>query len=153
MKRIKSILLTITVCLGYFILGRFIYFCTEYDTVYISYTCYKPQVPYNHERVDRVLKNGDVNSYIEIVDSIKSDSNQPYPTYLYYSLVMADEYNYAPAFYDVYAALTDKNGVDSLDGETKELAMRYLKAAVERGDGRAVKEFQKIRQHSMEKLK
>ena len=54
---------------------------------------------------------------------------------LFYSLMMANKYNYSQAYFDVYKSLTDiyehDISVGSIDDKTKELALKYLYKGVE----------------------
>ena len=66
-------------------------------------------------------------------------------SYFYYSFIMATIYEYVPANFDVYCALRDVcNGLDSLDADTRYMAMFFLKRGKERGDSRCEKELKQI---------
>lgn len=70
----------------------------------------------------RVTEYGDTKAYFEI-QSIYNIAEQKNTSALYYSLIMANKYNYNQAYYDVYQILNSKNA----DNKTKEIANEYLK--------------------------
>lgn len=70
----------------------------------------------------RVTEYGDTKAYFEI-QSIYNIAEQKNTSALYYSLIMANQYNYNQAYYDVYQILNSKNA----DNKTKEIANEYLK--------------------------
>lgn len=70
----------------------------------------------------RVTEYGDTKAYFEI-QSIYNIAEQKSTSALYYSLIMANKYNYNQAYYDVYQILNSKNA----DNKTKEIANEYLK--------------------------
>ena len=76
---------------------------------------------------------------------MRTDKRLSKGSYFYYSFIMATIYEYVPANFDVYCALRDVyNGLDSLDVDTKYMAMFFLKRGKERGDGRCEKELKQI---------
>jgi len=67
------------------------------------------------------------------------------PSFLPYALLMANKYDYTMAYYDVYSCLTSLywNGLDSsisldsLDNQTRMMALEYLKKAADKGERNA----------------
>ena len=65
-----------------------------------------------------------------------------------YSIYMANKYHYADIYYDVYRCLDSFqtfSEFDSLDSETKELAIMYLKKSSERRYGVAKLQLQRLK--------
>lgn len=92
-----------------------------------------------------VNEKGDTVAYKILVDSMRTDKRLSKGSYFYYSFIMATIYEYVPANFDVYCALRDVyNGLDSLDADTKYMAMFFLKRGKERGDSRCEKELKQI---------
>ena len=80
-----------------------------------------------------------------LVDSMRTDKRLSKGSYFYYSFIMATIYEYVPANFDVYCALRDVyNGLDSLDADTRYMAIFFLKRGKERGDSRCEKELKQI---------
>lgn len=93
-----------------------------------------------------VNEKGDTAAYKILVDSMRTDKRLSKGSYFYYSFIMATIYEYVPANFDVYYALRDVyNGLDSLDADTRYMAMFFLKRGKERGDGRCEKELERIK--------
>ena len=92
-----------------------------------------------------VNEKGDTAAYKILVDSMRTDKRLSKGSYFYYSFIMATIYEYVPANFDVYCTLRDVyNGLDSLDADTKYMAMFFLKRGKERGDSRCEKELKQI---------
>lgn len=92
-----------------------------------------------------VNEKGDTAAYKILVDSMRTDKRLSKGSYFYYSFIMATIYEYVPANFDVYCALRDVcNGLDSLDADTRYMAMFFLKRGKERGDSRCEKELKQI---------
>lgn len=92
-----------------------------------------------------INEKGDTAAYKILVDSMRTDKRLSKGSYFYYSFIMATIYEYTPANFDVYCALRDAyNGLDSMDVDTKYMAMFFLKRGKERGDGRCEKELKRI---------
>lgn len=90
------------------------------------------------------IHDGDTLSYQLVVDSINMLTPE-HPNYLGLALIMANEYDYAPANFDVYLCLKNVfkfNDLGEFDERTKALAMDYFHRALEKGDKRAVKELE-----------
>jgi hypothetical protein len=95
-------------------------------------------LPYSEDSLKNdILYRGDTNSYKNL-RIIYLD----YPTenMLFWSLIMANKYNYSLAYSDVYHTLLFANGkvnpsdIDSLDSRTKEMALEYLNIAAKMND-------------------
>lgn len=76
-----------------------------------------------------VIEQGDTAAFYQLsVDYMDS----PFDSYLYTSLIMANKYNYPPAYMEVYNCLTglpnkkDFTELDDLDEKTRALALKYL---------------------------
>jgi TPR repeat protein len=101
------------------------------------------------EELERLVLTGDINSYEELHIAYL-DFNEP--SLLPYALLMANKYDYTMAYYDVYDCLTMLywNGVsssislDSLDKQTRAMALKYLKKAADKGDINALRELGKL---------
>ena len=92
-----------------------------------------------------INEKGDTAAYKILVDSMRTDKRLSKGSYFYYSFIMATIYEYTPANFDVYCALRDVyNGLDSMDVDTKYMAMFFLKRGKERGDNRCEKELKQI---------
>lgn len=85
----------------------------------------------------KALIEGDTIAYDELsLDYMDS----PYEGFLYTALVMANKYEYPPAYIDVYYCLTglknkrSNEELDDLDKSTRELALKYLIDGSEKGN-------------------
>ena len=92
-----------------------------------------------------VMQSGDISSYLHLqqffVDRLRFEE------LLFCSLIMANKYNYRPAYFNVFMCLkfTDKNGeFEKLDDVTKSLAMYYLLRSYELGDSGAIYDIRSI---------
>lgn len=82
-----------------------------------------------------VLENGDTVSYKYMMSMMKNDSIAQGTTTFYYSFLMATKYNYIPANFDVYTALINTaHSLDSLDKNTKHMALFFLRRGADKGD-------------------
>ncbi len=115
--------------------GTFLFSCNknkELPMIYID-------TPIN-ELVKEALA-GDTNAYFQL-SNIYYDS--PNESFLRTSLLMANKYSYHQAYIDVYYCLTDLphkkkyTELDDLDVRTRELALVYLKDAVNAGNKEAM---------------
>jgi hypothetical protein len=80
--------------------------------------------------LNKIVVNGDIVSYKEL-KNIYSYSNHG-DDFLYYSLVMAENFKFSEAYFDAFIILkTDK--IDSTNTKTNKLANYYLLKANERG--------------------
>lgn len=89
-----------------------------------------------------VLLNGSINDYCNLKKIFDKTVNPE--EILYYSLIMANKFNYVPANYDVYKVLTDffaRNNLGELDDETKRLAVSYLEYGANMGDSAAIETY------------
>ena len=95
-----------------------------------------------------VVEYGDLEAYSDLETGLIHQS----PTFVFdilpYSLYMANKYHYADIYYDVYRCLDffqTFSEFDSLDSETKELAIMYLKKSSERKYGVAKLQLQRLK--------
>ena len=77
-----------------------------------------------------VNEKGDTAAYKILVDSMRTDKRLSKGSYFYYSFIMATIYEYVPA--------------NSLDADTRYMAIFFLKRGKERGDNRCEKELKQI---------
>lgn len=91
------------------------------------------------------IEKGDLEAYYDLEKGLIHQSPTFEFDYLPYSLYMANKYHYADAYYSVYWSLTffhPSGDLDSLDAETRELAISYLKKAARKGLAVATDELQ-----------
>ncbi len=88
-----------------------------------------------------VLSKGDTNAYLELRTAYLDYSPEEF---LFWALIMANKYEYPPAYLDVYYTLLDAyccdvstGNLDKMDRKTREIALNYLKAAAEKGNEQA----------------
>lgn len=107
------------------------------------------QVKHIPEIRERIIKDGDTMAYRHFVDSCQSISLRPYSHYLFFSIVMANKYNYVPANYDIYMALHDvflyNKKLGKMDKKTRAMSMFYLKRGAYNGFQSAIVEMKKLR--------
>jgi len=92
-----------------------------------------------NELKELVLTKGDTVAYDELATAFM---NEKYPEeYLIYSIIMADKYNYSPAYFQVYYCLTStfEHHVVPIDIKTKNLALKYLKKGVDLNESQAIR--------------
>lgn len=97
---------------------------------------------------DKIKVKGDTIAYKELSYIYKLSGHDN--DFLYYSFIMANDFKYNRAYYDVYIALSKLNinnhehtngfSLENLDKENKKLAIEYLKKASKGG----LKEANKI---------
>lgn len=83
----------------------------------------------------RIIENGDTLAYQMLKDSMRNDPNVTDSLFLFYSLVMANSYQYRPAFDDVVnvlsslrdSAVSNRLKIDSLISIYSERNVRQLK--------------------------
>jgi hypothetical protein len=110
-------------------------------------SCKQDAVSINHRDMSdvelkrKLLTEGSIDAYEDLrIKLLDEDETYILP----YSIIMANKYNYSRAFYDVFEVLIISRGcedynLDCLDENTKELALKYLKLAVEKEDETASK--------------
>ncbi len=88
----------------------------------------------------QVICHGDAPSFALIATELYDDGNER--DVLAYALIMANKYDNADAYYDVYDILKGLGGCDKgckddklncLDDKTRAMALEYLKLALEKG--------------------
>lgn len=101
---------------------------------------------YNVNTLKNGTLNGDVDDYILLK---KSFATSGFPEeILYYSLIMANKYNYVPANYDVYKSLSDffvKQDLGTIDNETYKFILSYLYYGCQKGDSASCKDLIKLK--------
>ncbi len=94
----------------------------------------------------KLMVHGDINSYKEL--KAEYDTLAHPQEFLYYSIVMALEHDYAPAYYDAYHAMTsiftENPTLGKIDDKTKAEAMYFLRLGAQKGDKRAQQELKRI---------
>ncbi len=89
-------------------------------------------------KLDSIKYTGDTNSYNELSTAYFM-ANDLHALY-YYSLLMANKYNYNRAYLDLYLALSEPftgEGFEDLDSKTQKLALFYLLKSAELGNTNA----------------
>jgi hypothetical protein len=95
----------------------------------------EPHIPIDSfERL--VAQKGDTNAYKELQTACLDTSPE---VFFPWAMLMANRYDYAPAYYDVFWSLQDwsRTGDDiysmtNMDAKTKKMALEYLDVAAER---------------------
>jgi len=102
------------------------------------------QYDYQSELKRKIISNGDKKAYDSLSFIYMKDSNST--DLLAYSMIMAHDYNYPHAYYDVFDILYStgyyKENSDScfdynlqcMGEETKKIALKYLKLGIQKGD-------------------
>ena len=94
-----------------------------------------------------VLK-GNVEAYDELCQAYME--NDMHSSLLPYALLMANKYDYTMAYYDVYSCLSfiywdschdESCSLDSLDMQTRKMALDYLKKAADKGEPNALRDL------------
>ena len=88
---------------------------------------------------NKIFVNGDIDSYNEL-----SIAYLEYPDedFLFWALIMANKYDNAEAYLDVYYTLHDSydcinNNLKEMDEKTKDFALEYLQKSAEKGSSDA----------------
>ncbi|MEO6230422.1 MAG: hypothetical protein ABJB11_13705 [Ferruginibacter sp.] len=99
-------------------------------------------LPYSLDSLKRkILNKGDTNSY-HALRIIYLD--HPSENLLFWALIMANKFQYSQAYYDVYYTLLvsskkiNDSDINMLDDQTKNMALRYLNLAAQKGDMNAI---------------
>lgn len=93
----------------------------------------------------QALTQGDTMAYMYAASAHFQEGSDA--EFLYTSLIMANKYHYSDAYYGVYTALAHSNLNDSyetLDDDTKFIALYYLLKAKEKGYENAINECERI---------
>ena len=99
----------------------------------------------SYDEKKAIEEKGDVNAYILVRDSIIKTPNIVHCNYFYYALLMATEYNYKPANYDVYSSLKLAQSMLKKSSErTNAIALYYLKRGASYGDKKCIIELAKL---------
>lgn len=97
-----------------------------------------------------IIEHGDIDAYKKLLKHYKLYKNGKFDasSCFYYAFIMATKYEYFPANYDVYLSLIKPYGtVNSLDKNTKRLAVFFLYRGMNRGDKRCKKIFESIQRN------
>ena len=81
----------------------------------------------------RIIENGDTSAYKEYLEKISIYDKNNELDKLSYSIYMSNRYNYPFASYQVYKSICNwqKGGLDSLDVDSRKIALYYQKKATE----------------------
>lgn len=122
--------------------GSYIRYSRDVDKMQ-STVCPSVESNFCYYRERSILSSGDIENYHLVKDSIVHDSMSKYPTYFFFSIVMADVYNYSEACYDVYKAINDTYSIGeiSMDEESRKLMLHYLRKGERLGDAQCKKEL------------
>jgi len=94
----------------------------------------------------KILWKGDTLAYLKLRDAFLLG---PEENILFWSLIMANKYDYYIAYFDVFFTLKDSyqiraySSLDRMDKKTRVFALKYLKVAAERGHSDAQDYFKK----------
>lgn len=89
-------------------------------------------------KLEKIKLTGDTNAYDEL--SVAYFMAGDLHSFYYYSLLMANKYNYSRAYLYLYLALSEPytgQGFEDLDRKTQRLALFYLLKSAELGDNNA----------------
>ncbi len=92
-----------------------------------------------------VLLKGDTTAYAELNIAYLNEEYEE--EYLIYSLIMANKYNYPPAYFYVFDCLTsiyENHKTGEIDKETEALALKYLRKGVELGDVNSILQMSEL---------
>ncbi len=104
----------------------------------------KPSNPMNHspktitQLKQEIVETGDTSAYnslaIQLLDFKYGDEDL-----LPYAMIMANQYEYPQAYFDVFSSMTAPymNNINQIDSLTAQLAIKYLLVASEKGHGQA----------------
>jgi hypothetical protein len=134
MKFMKNIFVIISIC--------FLCSCNNSnkgETFSMSPKAYTSE---EEECIRRMVYYGDTIAYRRMFDDF--DDNSRIPEFLSYSLIMANKYDWAQAYYDVFYIFTSVPHVNAyecdtisfycLDEKTREFALSYFRQAVYKGN-------------------
>ena len=84
-----------------------------------------------------IIENCDTTAYQHVIDSILINERVPKVNGFYYAFLMATKYKYIPANYDAYYCLKNAyQHFDSLDANTRYMALFFLRRGAKLGDPR-----------------
>ena len=95
--------------------------------------------------IKKAITNGDTIAYSDASSFYFHEGSEA--EFLHTALIMANKYDYSRAYYEVYTTLVYSHSnetVETLDPDTKCLALYYLLKAKEKGDARAIGECETI---------
>lgn len=143
MNKILRILKKIVIGISFMIWGFLCFFIGAFLSCW-HYT--NTDIPIDECDDTKVLSSGDVDSYDELKTYFLNREVEQES--LFYSIVMALKYDYAPAYYDVYHAMTsvysENPKLGKIDDKTKEEAMYFLRLGAQKGDEHAKQELKRI---------
>ena len=108
------------------------------------------EVYFNEDSLkELIVSEGNLSAYLMLRSKANVHQKRcDFMDLLPYSIYMANKYHYADIYYDVYRCLDffqTFSEFDSLDSETKELAIMYLKKSSERRYGVAKLQLQRLK--------
>lgn len=88
---------------------------------------------------DKIISEGDTLAYLQLKLMRNNDE------FILYSMIMADNYHYPPAYYDVYLSLIRiyNGNFKIMDSQTKSLAISHLKKGAELKQAQCISELLK----------
>lgn len=114
-----------------FLFGLLLHYDNLISYPYVRYT----DATNLYKEKKNVIERGDTNAYKSILENYQSYYQHDPSKIFYYSFIMATKYHYVPANYDTYKSLISNYGtLDSLDKDTKHLALFFLRRGINRGD-------------------
>jgi hypothetical protein len=142
LKILISVLISVLIsCFG-ILSGIKLYLITAHDN---SQPYIKNQIWITDSIKRAIVKDGDIEAYNILKRSYMADTSVYYPNYLLYAIIMAEDFEYIPAYYDAYTELnrifkTFPN-LGEMDERTKELAFYFLKKGSDLKDKPAMQEM------------
>lgn len=100
---------------------------------------------YSYILINKALTTGDTMSYSDACGDFFSNERES--EFLFTALIMANKYKYKDAYYDIYTTLTYSylnESLETLDEDTKCLALYYLLKAKEAGLPQAIDECKAV---------
>lgn len=94
----------------------------------------------------RIIEHGDTIAYLRLRSEY---THMPPDGFLFWALVMANKYEYLPAYCDVYFAILDGHAcsghdLSPVDPKTREFALDYLRTADRKGSAEARSILQQV---------
>jgi len=141
MKKALLFLLILGVGIAIGILGHIIYETRILDS--INHTLYTAT---RDDSLKGRVWLGDADAYAKLQGDYR---DYPPENFLFWSMYMANKYDYPYAHEDIFQTLVDTYGGDSalykMDEKTRSFALSHLKIAAQKGDSSAIKLLQEIK--------